>query len=393
VKRKADSKIKWPYSLKTFAFFIVLFFLLSVLFVSTPVVFALQEPSLDTSPITPKRKAESSKRGSFVAAPIPISNPAIGSGATVIGAYIFPLRKSDTVSPPSLVGGAWVGTNNGTRAWVAATEMYFNQDHYHVVTGVAHGDLYYDFYGTGTAAGDAGLKFGLNQTGDIFFAEVMRRTFWQVFIGPRMWFGTSKIDPQKLGTNNPDLPPLGMGFKMRSLGLKVERDTTPNRFYPEAGSLLQFGSDFFSKNLGGTYSFQRYRLMFNYYQGIGKNQVLAYNVFLCSTGGDAPFFGECIFGMQDELRGYAAGRYIDRKMIATQAEYRRVLPWRFGVAVFGGLGEVGPKFSKFDLDNILLSGGVGPRFNLSTKYHLNLRADFAWGKNGRTFSMGLGESF
>jgi len=180
---------------------------------------------------------------------------------------------------------------------------------------------------------------------------------------------------------------------MRSIGLKVERDTTPNRFYPEEGSLLQFGSDFFSRNLGGTFSFQRYRFIFNYYQGLSKKQVLAYNVFLCSTGGDAPFFGECVFGMQDELRGYTAGRYIDRKMIATQAEYRLALPWRLGVAVFGGLGEVGPKFSQFDLDNILLSGGVGPRFMLSSKYHLNLRADFAWGKNEHTFSMGVGESF
>jgi len=381
-------------------------FVLFACFVHVPAVFAIQETSLDTSPTTPKRKPEkpnssdtrngsesTSRRGSFVIAPIPISSPAIGGGATVIGGYIFPLRKSDKISPPSLVGGAWVGTNNGTRAWGAATELYFHQDRYHAIGGVAHGDLKYEFYGTGTAAGDAGLKFGLDQTGDIVFGEVLRRTFWQLFVGPRLWFGTSRIDPQNFGTRFPGLPPLGITFNMRALGFKVERDTTPNRFYPEAGSQLQFGSDFFSKNLGGTFSFQRYRLMFNYYQRLSEKQVLAYNAFACSTGGDAPFFGECIFGMQNELRGYPAGRYIDRKMLAVQAEYRRVLPLRLGVAAFGGFGEVGPTFSKFTLDNILSSGGVGPRFNLSTRYHLNLRADFAWGKNGRTFSMGLGESF
>jgi len=97
--------------------------------------------------------------------------------------------------------------------------------------------------------------------------------------------------------------------------------------------------------------------------------------------------------MQNELRGYPAGRYIDRKMLATQGEYRLVLPWRFGVVVFGGLGEVAPTISSFRADNILGSAGVGPRFSLSTKYHVNLRADFAWGKNGRTFSMGMGEAF
>jgi hypothetical protein len=51
-------------------------------------------------------------------------------------------------------------------------------------------------------------------------------------------------------------------------------------------------------------------------------------------------------------------------------------------AVFGGLGEVAPTLSKFDAENILLSGGVRPRLMLSSKYHVNLRADFAWGKNG-----------
>jgi hypothetical protein len=80
-------------------------------------------------------------------------------------------------------------------------------------------------------------------------------------------------------------------------------------------------------------------------------------------------------------------------MLATQAEHWLVLPWRFGVAAFGGIGEVAPTFSSFDAENVLPSVGVGPRFSLSTKYHVNIRADFAWGKTGNTFSMGLGESF
>ena len=180
---------------------------------------------------------------------------------------------------------------------------------------------------------------------------------------------------------------------MRSLGFVVERKTTPNRFYPEKGSKFEFGGDFFSKEIGSTFGFQTYRLTFNTYRSFDQKQVLAYNLYGCSTGGAAPFFGECIFGMGNELRGYPAGRYIDRKMLATQAEYRLVLPWRFGVVAFGGLGEVAPSISKFDAEDILPSVGFGPRFSLSTKYHVNIRADFAWGKNGHTFSMGMGEAF
>jgi hemolysin activation/secretion protein len=180
---------------------------------------------------------------------------------------------------------------------------------------------------------------------------------------------------------------------MRAVGFKIERDTTPNRFYPVQGTTFLFGADFFSKSLGGTFTFQTYRMKFNAYHSFDKKQVLAYNLFVCSTGGSAPFFGQCIFGMQDELRGYAAGRYIDQKMIATQAEYRLVLPWRLGIVAFAGLGEVAPSFSSLNGQNLLGSIGGGARFNLSTKYHVNLRADIAEGKNGHTFSMGLGEAF
>jgi hypothetical protein len=59
---------------------------------------------------------------------------------------------------------------------------------------------------------------------------------------------------------------------------------------------------------------------------VGKNQVLAYNLFVCSTGGSPPFYGNCIYGTNNELRGYEAGRYLDRYMIATQVEYWVSLP-------------------------------------------------------------------
>jgi hypothetical protein len=333
------------------------------------------------------------RRGALVGLPVPISSPAVGSGVTLMGGYIFPLRKSDTVSPPSIIGGGWAGTDNGTRAWAAGAELYFNSGRYHVRTGFAHGDLNYWFYGTGNAAGNAGIKFGLNQTGDAFVGEVSRKFFWDLFIGPRLWLATTTLAPQRAGQENPYLPPFNKTFDMRSVGFTMERETTPNRFYPESGTMFEFGGDYFSKEIGSTFSFQSYRLIFNAYHSFDERQVLAYNLYGCSTGGDAPFFGECIFGFMNELRGYPAGRYIDKKMLATQAEYRLELPWRFGVVAFGGLGEVAPSVSKFNAENVLPSIGFGPRFSLSTKYHVNIRADFAWGKTGNTFGMGLGEAF
>ncbi len=115
---------------------------------------------------------------------------------------------------------------------------------------------------------------------------------------------------------------------------------------------------------------------------------------VCGKAGDQiPFFQLCQFGMQGDLRGYETGRYRDRVMFATQAEYRLLLPWRLAVAAFGGVGEVAPRPSAIDTANLLPAGGVGLRFSLSSQYRVNYRVDYAWGKNGGTLIVSLGEAF
>jgi hypothetical protein len=86
-----------------------------------------------------------------------------------------------------------------------------------------------------------------------------------------------------------------------------------------------------------------------------------------------------------------AGQYIDSNMIATQLEYRRTPPWRFGMVAFVGVGEVATGLGEMQGDNLLPAGGGGLRFTISRKYKLNFRFDFAQGKDGHTFSMGIGE--
>lgn len=99
-------------------------------------------------------------------------------------------------------------------------------------------------------------------------------------------------------------------------------------------------------------------------------------------------------GTNEELRGYTAGRYFDRYMIATQLEYRLLLPKRFGIVAFGGVGGVVPGASLLPENGYFLpSGDGGLRFLLSKKYHVNHRADIAQGVVGHTFSRGVGEAF
>ena len=352
-----------------------------------------QDQSSD-KPKQPEKKKE--KRGSLIAAPIPISSPAIGSGAIIAGGYIFPLRRSGTVSQPSTIGGGVILTDNGTRAWALAGEFYVKQDTYHITTMYFRGNINYDFFGTGTKSGDAGHTLPLQQTGELFVGDFLYRLRWKISIGPRFLSGNSNITLRSENESEVTPPPdVGLQTRLTALGFHINRDTRPNRFYPEKGTLFDFTSMFFSDALGSKYSFESYRFTFNYYRslGVGGKQVLAYNLFNCATAGGAPFYGECIYGTNNELRGYVAGQYIDSNMIATQLEYRRTLPWRFGMVVFGGVGEVAPSLADFQADHLLPAGGGGLRFKVSKKYNVNLRFDVAQGKDGHTFSMGIGEAF
>jgi outer membrane protein assembly factor BamA len=181
---------------------------------------------------------------------------------------------------------------------------------------------------------------------------------------------------------------------LRSLGCRLQRDTRSNRFYPTTGTLLDFTADFFSQGLGSKYSFQSYKFNFNKFANLSQKQVLAFDLGFCGTGGKPPFYGNCIYGTNNQLRGYTAGRYLDRYMLVTQLEYRLVLPKRFGLVGFGGIGGVAPGGDQlFSARNFLPSAGGGVRFLLSKQYHVNLRADVGFGKDSHTWSMGVGEAF
>lgn len=331
--------------------------------------------------------------GAFVVAPLPISSPALGAGIVPVLAYIFPISNSDKTSQASIVGAAGLVTDNGTRALALGGEIYLKRNTYRTTAIYARGNLNYNLYGLGS--GDSEPRLPLKQTGQVVFGEFLCRTLQNLFLGPRVLWGSSLITlrPNELGAVQ--LPPdLGLHTTLTALGFRLNRDTRPNRFYPTTGTSLDFTADFFSQGLGSKYSFQSYKLTFNEYWSLTPKQVLASGSFACFTGGEPPFYGNCVYGTNSQLRGYTAGRYLDRYMFGTQLEYRLALPKRLGLAGFGGLGEVIPGGNQpFRTENFLPSVGGGVRFELSKTYHVNLRVDFAQGQDSHTWSVGVGEAF
>jgi hypothetical protein len=147
-------------------------------------------------------------RGDFVFAPIPISSPALGSGVIPVFGYIFPLRKNDKASPPSVIGAAGLITDNGSRAFAVGGQLFIKQDTYRVTATFVQGNLNYDLYGIGAAAGNAGVKLPLMQEGAVFLGEFLRRLKWRFFAGPRVLTGHSDVTLRSAAVSPVPAPPI-----------------------------------------------------------------------------------------------------------------------------------------------------------------------------------------
>jgi Omp85 superfamily domain len=341
-----------------------------------------------------KGKPQSEKRGSLVIAPIPISSPAFGSGLLLIVGYVFKFDKDDDVSPPSSVGAAGVFTSNGTGALALAGRLYLKENKYQTTFAVAKGHANLDFFGIGRFPGRPAIAVPLNMGGTIFFGEAMRNVGGNIFIGPRYQYRrlSARIDGP-LVPGGFEVPAIDLKSNSAALGFHIQRDRRNSTFYPTRGSLFDFTADFFDQIWGSRREYQTYKIAYNGFHEIAPRRVLAYRAMACSANGSVPFYDLCLYGFNSDVRGYTTGQFQNRRMFATQAEYRLEWKKRLGFAAFGGVGGVARNWNDFRMDGLLPGAGVGLRFNLDKKNHINYRIDFAYGREGHTLSIGVGEAF
>jgi hypothetical protein len=339
-------------------------------------------------------KGKDEKRGSLVIAPIPISSPAFGSGILLITAYVFKFDKEDEVSPPSWAGVAGAYTSNGTRALALGSRLYLKENKYQTTFALMAGRANLDFYGIGRLPGKPAVAVPLSMEGKIIFGELLRNVGKNIFIGPRYQYRrlTANID----GERRPggfEVPEIDLKSNSASLGFHLQRDRRNSTFYPTKGTLFDFTADFFDQVWGSRREYQVYKVGYNGYREIAPRQVFAYRAMACSSNGSVPFYDLCLYGFGNDVRGYTTGQFQNRRMFAAQTEYR--LDWRkrLGFVAFGGVGGVAKNWGAFRMDGLLPGAGAGLRFKLDKKNHINYRIDFAFGREGRTLSIGVGEAF
>lgn len=361
---------------------------------TTPILNTVRENAVPESSADLAANVHKTSRIDWVALPIPISNPTVGSGLALTTMALYSLKGA---AQPSDTAVGVFKTDNGSSGVGFLQETYLGNNDWQLNGVLLKANLNLDFYGIGSDQGDQKKAIPINQDiagGALWF---MKSVIPGLLIGSRYRFDKVDISldgSQELLDKLPfEVPPLNIGLTESTLELLVKYDTRDSRFKPSRGWFAEFSAGFTDKAIGSDISYQRYTLAGNWYHRLNRRLVLGVRASLCETSDSAPFFAMCQFGVSDDLRGYVVGRYRDTAMFATQAELRWDAWWRFGAVAFAGAGNVAPRFSDLSFSDPLTSVGVGLRYLASKANHINVGIDVAYAQDEYSFYFRIGEAF
>jgi hypothetical protein len=347
--------------------------------------------SIATRPAKPTKK-----KSDLLVVPIPQSSPSLGTGVTAVGALFYNPNGS---KEPWTTGGAIMGTSGGSWGVGAGHKMAWSKDRFRLAAFGAYGDVNLRFYGIGPAAGALNKSVDVNDSGVVAFVDLGARVAPNFYIGPKLLFVDLKVALRPNQEVPPEitLPVLELDSRLVQAGLAATYDSRDSSFYPRNGlfgnATLMFGT----KALGGEFTNERFNLVGNIYRSLGESTVFAARLSLCAASDGTPFYDICLYGASSDLRGYETGRFRDKASWATQAEIRHrfsgILGGRLGVVAFAGVGGIAPGFGNLGDGKVLPAVGAGLRWQVSKETPINLRIDYAIGKDSDGLYISVGEAF
>ena len=175
----------------------------------------------------------------------------------------------------------------------------------------------------------------------------------------------------------------GVDYCATGVSLYVEFDTRDAISNPQRGVYVGVQAKVRPKGMGNVgQTLWSGRLSANFYQKLWKGAVLALDLRTEINSKGTPWVYNASIGSVSAMRGYYAGRFNDLCAITLQAELRQHIYRGFGLAAWGGAGNVFSTFGEFDWHKTLPTYGVGLRYGV--KHNMNIRLDYGFGGRDRS---------
>lgn len=308
------------------------------------------------------------KNGSVVVAPIPFSNPTIGSGLALGAGYLF---KMDEASNTSVIGVGAMRSDNGSQAVGLMTNLAFNNNRWLVSVFAGKADVRYDLY---TPLG----TFPVHQDGDLARFNLSYGITDNLSLGGVIRYLNTSISADIPGS--PALPPSynpDLRLEIVTAGLSADWDRRNNSDYPTDGSRLTAEATrgfFLDSNRA---SYDKAHAIYDLYQPLGDVSNVALRGVVCAATDETPFFDQCSIGATDNMRGFNSTQFLDLRSTSLQAEYRHRIGPRWGAVAFGGIGWTGADFTTLSEGGSHSAIGFGARYRVSKKFPVDFSVDIS----------------
>lgn len=183
------------------------------------------------------------------------------------------------------------------------------------------------------------------------------------------------------------------GYLASGIGPTIYYDSRDNIFFPFKGSFIELSACFYNSVLGSNYKFTGLALDARKYIRLWNENVLAAQLIWQSTDGSVPFRMLPAVGNENFMRGYYNGRFRDKNLMATQAEFRKTVWGPVSVTAFGGFGGVSAN-ARDIFNRQQLNLGLGVRMKAIPRERMNMRLDMGWmGDGSRAIYITMNEAF
>ena len=335
-------------------------------------------------------KAEHKHHLQFIPLPVVFYTPETHVAYGALGVVLF---QTDSTARTSNVDFAIIHTQNAQTV-IEPTYTIFTKQEKYLIRGMflytKYPELYYGIGNGTTDAQEELISYKSLRAYNRFLRNVKRG--WFVGI-QQQYFKTFDISR----SSDRQLPSQtligGLGSVVNGVGLASVIDTRDNIYSPIRGWYADVSFMEYGELLGSEFGFTNYLVDVRHYQALSPNTVVAGQFYVNLNVGEVPFKQAATLGGSSLLRGYYNGRYRDNDALIVQAELRQRLFWRVGGVAFAGVGDVAHRLGDFSLRDLKPTGGLGVRYLISKKEHLNVRFDAAVGNHTHGFYINISEAF
>lgn len=327
----------------------------------------------------------------FIPLVIPITEPAVGYGATV--GLVFVDREVENAEAgfgrPNLTFVGGLQTENDTKGVFAADSRYWFDDHMQSLVGGFDMSVNLDYHGIGS---DPSLekdpqRYNISADGAFLMGRYRLGN-------SRSWLGLGYLlaDTQLAFTRKPDQPVLaGIDLENELSGILPEYtyDSRDSIFTPNKGFYFSTSAAIFSPELGGEEEFQRASLFTMGFWPVTDKVIFSLAAGAINSSADTPIYLRPYI----QLRGAPAMRYQGEYAAQIEAEVRWQFWHRFSAVAFGGSGTAGNEFAERERTQEISTGGLGFRYEMARKYQLHMGIDAAHGPDGMAYYLIFGSAW